>query len=97
MNYFLTPEAEAELADAVSFYAEQVSVKVARNVLAVFEQKARLLAEYPGLGTPTSKGWHLFPMGRYPYSLLYRAEPGAIRINAIAHHRRRPRHWQHRQ
>ena len=96
MSYFLTPEAEAELAEAVSFYATHVSVTVARNFLARFEEKARLLSEFPGLGTPTAKGRRLFPIGRYPYSMIYRAEPGAIRISAIAHHSRRPRYWQHR-
>ena len=96
MSYFLTPEAEAELAEAVAFYAEHVSVSVARNFLAKFEEKASLLIEFPGLGTPTTKGRHLFPIGRYPYSMLYRAEPGTIRISAIAHHSRRPRYWEQR-
>ncbi len=96
MSYFLTPEAEAELAEAVSFYAEHVSLKVARNFLAKFEEKAQFLTEFPGLGTPTTKGRYLFPIGRYPYSMLYRAEPGTIRISAIAHHSRRPHYWEHR-
>jgi plasmid stabilization system protein ParE len=96
VSYFLTPEAEAELAEAVGFYAEHVSVKVALDFLTRFEAKARLLTEFPGLGTPTAKGRRLLPIGRYPYSLLYRAEPGGIRISAIAHHSRRPRYWERR-
>lgn len=96
MSCFLTPEAEVELAEAVAFYVEHVSVNVARNFLAKFEEKTQLLAEFPGLGTPTTKGRYLFPIGRYPYSVLYRAEPGAIRISAIAHHSRRPGYWEHR-
>jgi plasmid stabilization system protein ParE len=96
VSYFLTPEAEAELAEALTFYSEHVSLNVARNFLAKFEEKAMLLTEFPGLGTPTTKGRHLFPIGRYPYSMLYRAERGAIRISAIAHHSRRPRYWEQR-
>ena len=85
MNNFLTPEAEAELAEAVAFYATNVSLNVARNFLAKFEEKARLTAEFPGI-----------PIGRDPYSLLYRVHDGAVRISAIAAHARRPRYWQRR-
>ena len=96
MSYVLSPEAEAELAEAASFYAEHVSLSVARNFLARFEEKARLLVEFPGLGTPTTKGRYLVPIGRYRYSMLYRAELGVIRISAIAHHSRRPRYRERR-
>jgi len=47
VNYVLAPEAEAELAEAVSFYARNVSVNVALNFLARFEEKAQLLTEFP--------------------------------------------------
>lgn len=80
MSYFLSPEAEAELSEAVGFYTEHVSANVARNFLAISDEKARLL----------------FPIGRYPYSMLYRAESGAIRISAIAHHSRLPSYWERR-
>lgn len=69
---------------------------VARDFLTRFEEQARLLSEFPGLGTPTAKGRRLLPIGRYPYSLLYLAEPGGIRVSAIAHHGRRPRYWKRR-
>ena len=96
MNWLLTPEAEAELAEAVNFYAVNVIVKVARNFLHQFEQKTGLLAEFPEIGTPTTNGRRLLPTGRYPYSLLYRVDAGVVRISAVAAHARRPRYWQTR-
>ncbi len=96
MNWLLTPEAEAELAEAVNFYAANVSVKVARNFLSQFEQKAGLLTEFPGIGTPTTNGRRLLPIGRYPYTILYRVDAGVVRISAVAAHARRPRYWQTR-
>lgn len=96
MNWQLTPEAEAELAEAVRFYATNVSAKVARNFLSQVEQKAGLLTEFPGLGTPTTNGRRLLPVGRYPYSILYRVDDGVVRISAIAAHARRPRYRQTR-
>ncbi|MBE7417565.1 MAG: type II toxin-antitoxin system RelE/ParE family toxin [Ideonella sp.] len=97
MSYVLAPEAEEELAQVVTFYAQHVSLNVARNFLLRFEEKAQLLTEFPGIGTPTTKGRRLFPIGRYPYSILYRAHEGTIRISAIAAHARRPGYWQKRQ
>jgi toxin ParE1/3/4 len=84
------------LTDAVAFCARQFSVAVAENFLATFESKVRLIAEFPGVGTPTSKGRRLFPIGRYPYSILYRADDGVVQISAIAHHSRQPGYWRKR-
>ena len=96
MSYFLSPEAEIELTEAAEFYLLNASPAVARNFLDRFEEKAQLLVQFPGLGVPTTNGRHLFPLGRYPYSILYRADAGTIRITAIAHQARRPKYWQSR-
>jgi toxin ParE1/3/4 len=96
VTYFLTPEADEELTDAVAFCAQQFSVAVAENFLATFELKVDLIAEFPGVGTATSKGRRLFPLGRYPYSILYRVDNGVVQISAIAHHSRQPDYWRKR-
>ena len=57
---------------------------------------ARLVAEDPGLGKPTSRGRRLFPMHHFPYSLVYRAEDEGVRIGAVAHQSRRPGYWRAR-
>ena len=97
MNFVLTPEAEAELADAAAFCRQQFGAFAAENFLTTFESKARLIGEFPGVGTSTSKGRRLFPIGRYPFSMLYRVESDTVRISAIAHHGRRPGYWRKRQ
>ena len=96
MIYSLSPEADRELTDAVAAYAAQVSVAIARDFLDTFEKKALLVAAFPGIGTVTTRGRRLFPIGRYSYSMLYRVEGGVVRISAIAHHSRRPGYWQGR-
>lgn len=96
MTYFLSAEVEAELGEAIDFYTLNVSRKVAENFFAKFVEKAELLVEFPGLGAPTSKGRRLFPIGRYPYSILYRERDGAIYISAVAHQSRCPKYWQAR-
>jgi toxin ParE1/3/4 len=96
VTYALTPEAASELSDAASFCRQQFGAFAAENFLTTFEAKARLIAEFPGIGTATLKGRYLFPIGRYPFSMLYRVEAGVVRISAIAHHGRRPGYWRHR-
>lgn len=96
MTYVLAPEAEVELADAVSFCRLQFGVMAAEQFVATFESKARLIAEFPGVGTPTSNGRRLFPIGRYPFSMLYRVDGETVRISAVAHHGRRPKYWRER-
>lgn len=93
MIYVLAPQAEAELLDAATFYARNVSIAVAENFLATFEQKAWLIAEFPGIGTPSANHRRLFPIGRFPFSMLYRVEGNEVRISAIADHRRGPGYW----
>lgn len=96
MSYFLTPEAEVELAEAVDFYLLNAVPADARNFIYMFEEKARLVVQFPGLGAPTTNGRHLFPFGRYSYSIPSRSENWVIRISAIAHQARRPKYWQSR-
>ena len=96
MTYVLTPEAEAELSDAASFCRQHFGKFAADNFMETFEAKASLIGDFPGIGTATSKGRHLFPIGRYPFSILYRVESNIIRISAIAHHGRNPVYWRKR-
>jgi plasmid stabilization system protein ParE len=61
VTYFLSTEAERELAEAIAFYSERASTSVASAFLAEFARAARLLDANPGLGTPTSQGDASFP------------------------------------
>ena len=96
MTYFLSVEAEQELAEALAFYRERASQVVAAAFLGEFERAAVLLAQNPGLGTPSLNGRRVFPLQRFPYSLIYRNSAEGIRISAVAHQRRRPAYWQSR-
>jgi plasmid stabilization system protein ParE len=97
VSYVLAPEAEEELADAAAFCLQHFGPNAAANFLDTFEAKAQLIGESPGLGTPTANGRRLYPIGRYPFSMLYRSEADGVRISAIAHHGRGPAYWQKQQ
>lgn len=96
MNFSLSPDAEAELAEAAAYYAQNVSRGMAERFVAMFEQKAKLLAQFPGMGTKTSRDRRAYPIGRYRYSIIYRVDDDNLRIIAIAAHARRPKYWRGR-
>jgi toxin ParE1/3/4 len=96
VSYVLSNDAEEELAQAAAFYLAQASFSVANAFVDEFERTASLIVEYPGLGTPTSRGRRLMPLRRFPFSLLYRVEGAEVKISAIAHQRRRPGYWRSR-
>ena len=67
MTYTLHPEAESDIAAALDFYSEQAGRAVAERFLDEFERVAKLLAEYPDLGTPIARGRKTFPLKVFPY------------------------------
>jgi plasmid stabilization system protein ParE len=93
MTYSLSAEAAEELEEAFLHYQEHASSKVAQSFLDEFERAAALVDEYPGIGTKASNGRRIFPLRRYPYSLVYRsAGEEGVRIGAVAHQSRGPKY-----
>ncbi len=90
MTYSLHPGAEQDVAAALDFYSEKAGQAVAERFLEEFERVAKLLREYPGLGTPTTRGRRAFPMGVFRYSVVYRSHGGRIRILIVRHQHRKP-------
>ena len=96
MTYSLHPEAASELEDAFNFYREQGGLRLAQAFLAEFERVATLLVSNPDFGTPSSGSRRSFPLRRFPYSLIYRALSGDIRILVVGHQHRKPGYWRER-
>lgn len=90
MTYSLHPGAEHDIANALDFYKEQAGLAVAERFLEEFERVAKLLIEYPDLGTPTTRGRRTFPLKVFPYSVVYRNLESNIRILIVRHQHRAP-------
>lgn len=97
MTWLLSAEAEADLSDELAFCRTHASVAVANGFLTEFGRAADVVCASPGVGTPTLKGRRVFPMRRFPYSLIYRVIDGEIRVSAVAHQKRRPAFWKERE
>lgn len=97
MSYWLHEEAEAELNDAVMYYAERATPRVALAFLDEFERAIDLLQLNQQLGISKYGGIRIHPLRRFPYSIAYRedAEAGP-RVYAVAHQSRQPGYWRNR-
>lgn len=84
------------LARAVRFYKQEAGAGVARRFLGEFERVARLLEQYPALGTPANEGRRTHPLTDFPYSVIYRADNSGIRILVVRHQNRDPAYGQRR-
>ena len=91
------PHARAELLDAATYYEEQAA-GLGGQFIDEAQRVADVLAESPGLGAPVRgyESLRKWPLRRFPYSVIYRAETDGLLILAVAHERRRPRYWSDR-
>ncbi len=85
--------AQAELDDAVDYYAEHASDRVAEALLQDVLQTRQRLIEHPEIGKPVSERLRILSLRHFPYSLIYRFFEDTVSIHAVAHQRRRPGYW----
>jgi plasmid stabilization system protein ParE len=88
----LHPAAELDVADAAAFYERSGSPVVAAKFIAEFKRICKLLQQFPELGSPRSHGRCGFSMSIFPYTVIYRPEPGGIFVLVVKHDSRRPGH-----
>lgn len=93
MNYRFEPSALAELLGAVGWYLAEGGVPRANNFEASVYRAVQLLANMPSLGSPTYPGTRSWPLRRYPYTLVYRADADGLCVVAVAHQSRAPEYW----
>ena len=90
MTYDLHPRVEQDLKEAADHLAKHASARTVTRFFSEFERVASLLVEYPGIGTPMSRGRRIHPFRVFKYSVVYRLVGGSPRILVVRHKRRRP-------
>jgi plasmid stabilization system protein ParE len=89
MKVTLHPAAERDIAEAAAFYEREGSAMLAARFVAEFSRLSRLLVAQPHLGSPRTNGRRGFPMRIFPYTVIYRADRGEIRVLVVKHDRKR--------
>ncbi|HBW58353.1 MAG TPA: plasmid stabilization protein [Oscillatoriales bacterium UBA8482] len=96
MKYVFHPEALAEYAEAVQYYAEQSS-EVAQAFINVIEDAVYRIKESPTRWAVLDENVRRCLTRKFPYSILYTIEPDYILILAVTHCSREPGYWKNRQ
>jgi plasmid stabilization system protein ParE len=96
MRVTFHPAAEIELYDAALYYESQQH-GLGSAFLQAIETAMDEIRENP-MASPRVQGVvRSKRVRRFPYSVMYSAENGDLRILAIANHKRRPLYWLRRQ
>ena len=96
MTYSLHRGAELDLLEAAQFYRREGGAKLASRFLDEFTRVAELLVQYPGLGTPADEFRRVHTLHDFPYSVIYSATNGHIRVLVVRAHMRDPEHGESR-
>lgn len=96
MRIAFTGLAMREAEEAALWYWERSGERVRGHLLAEIERAGQILRDQPGIGAPGDRGTRKLPLGKFPYSLIYRIDGDTVRVIAFMHQRRRPEYWAHR-
>jgi plasmid stabilization system protein ParE len=90
LNISFHPGASRDAGDAFRFYHREAGHAIANRFLLELERVARLLSEFPDLGTPTQGERRTYPLTGFPYSIIYQASGETIRVLVVRHQSRDP-------
>ena len=96
MRITFTGPAVREAEAAAHWYWERSGDRVRAHLLAEIKHARKIVREQPGIGTPGVRGTRKLPLGKFPYTLVYRIVDDTVRVLAFMHQSRRPDYWQHR-
>jgi plasmid stabilization system protein ParE len=91
----LIAPAQQELDDAIKYHNAKIP-GLGEDLFNETVSAAQKLCEFPEMWPKVRKGIRRCRLKRFPYSLLYRADPEEIVIIAVMHNRRRPAYWRSR-
>ena len=92
MNFRFLAPAEAELLEAIAYYAA-IRAELGVRFEEAVSSAARDVVARPKHGAPRSRNMRRWLVKGFPYSLIYRAHKSEVVIVAVAHQRRRPEYW----
>jgi plasmid stabilization system protein ParE len=96
MRLIVLPLARREFDDAFEWSKSTFGRAAAARLQRRFEQAGRMLMRQPEIGAPTSRQARKLPLGKFPYTLVYRVQGEVITVIAVAHQSRMPGYWRGR-
>jgi len=91
----ITPEAEADIAEARAWY-EGKREGLGEEFILCVEAGLDHIRRAPAAATEVVPGVRRVVVRRFPYGIFYRVDPDQIAVLAVYHSKRDPRGWQQR-
>jgi hypothetical protein len=95
IGYRFLSLAEEEMSEAAVFY-DAAFVGLGTDFLEDLQQVIDTVRAHPQIGTRLDGNLRRALLHRFPFSVIYAVETGAILIVSVAHDRRRPGYWKSR-
>ena len=95
MRHAIHPEADAEFAEAVRYYAE-VDPQLGSRFYREIERLIRAACDQPGRYFRFSPPARRVLSQEFPYAVVYLEQPDRVWIVAVMHLKRRPGYWRKR-
>ena len=95
MSVRLLESAEAELDDAIAWYASQAP-GLGDAFLIETLKTLKLIEQYPKAWHPLTQQVRRCRLRRFPYSVIYAQEGSDLLVLAVAHQHRKPGYWRAR-
>jgi plasmid stabilization system protein ParE len=83
--------AESEIKQAFFWYLERKE-SVALSFYESIATTLNTIVASPKIGNPLNNRLRKFPLGKFPYNVIYREDLQIIYIIALAHQKRKPEH-----
>lgn len=90
MTYSAHPDAERDVEIASDFYRDRAGVLLALKFVAEVDRIAKLVDCNPEAGAPLTHGRRMFHRKTFPYTLVYRPQPGGIQVLVVRHQHQKP-------
>lgn len=95
MSIHLLEPAQAELDEAIAWYAEQAP-GLGNAFLIEILKTLRLIEQFPQAWHPLAPEIRRCRLRRFPYSVVYTLDAEDILVLAVAHQHRKPGYWRNR-
>lgn len=95
MSIRLLEPAQAELEEAIAWYAEQ-AIGLGDAFLIETLKTFQLIERFPKAWHPLTPHIRRCRLRRFPYSVIYTQDDDGVLVLAIAHQHRKPSYWRNR-
>ena len=88
----VSDDAEIDFVEALNWYRE-IDIELALNFREIILSGYSEIQKAPKMWSPYDNNYRHYITKKFPYSIIYKEQNNCIKIDAIAHHSRRPGYW----